>query len=32
MASQGNQAEVPLATKLVLPIIDGSSSEPANKK
>jgi hypothetical protein len=32
MASQGNQAVAPLATKLVLPITCGSSSEPANKK
>jgi hypothetical protein len=32
MASQGNQAVAPSATKLVLPIIGGSSSEPANKK
>jgi hypothetical protein len=32
MASQGNQVVAPSATKLVLPIIGGSSSEPANKK
>jgi hypothetical protein len=32
MASQRNQAVTPSATKLVLPIIGGSSSEPANKK
>jgi hypothetical protein len=32
MASQGNQAVAPLGTKLVLPIIGGSSSEPVNKK
>jgi hypothetical protein len=32
MASQGNQAVAPSATKLVLPIIGGSSSERANKK
>jgi hypothetical protein len=32
MASQDNQAMAPLATKLVLPITGGSSSEPANKK
>jgi hypothetical protein len=32
MASQGNQAVAPSATKLVLPIIGGSTSEPANKK
>jgi hypothetical protein len=32
MASQGAQAMAPSATKLVLPITDGSSSEPANKK
>jgi hypothetical protein len=32
MASQSNQAMVPSATKLVLPITGGSSSEPANKR
>jgi hypothetical protein len=32
MASQGNQAVAPLATKLVVPITCGSSSKPANKK
>jgi hypothetical protein len=32
MASQGNQAVAPSATKLVLPITGGSGSEPANKK
>jgi hypothetical protein len=32
MASFNNQAEAPLATKLVLPITGGSGSEPANKK
>jgi hypothetical protein len=32
MASYNNQAVAPSATKLVLPIIGGSSSEPANKK
>jgi hypothetical protein len=32
MASQGNQAVAPLATKLVLLITDDSSSKPANKK
>jgi hypothetical protein len=32
MASQDNQAVAPSATKLVLPITVGSSSEPANKK
>jgi hypothetical protein len=32
MASQGNQVVAPSATKLVLPITSGSSSEPANKK
>jgi hypothetical protein len=32
MASQGNQAVALSATKLVLPITDSSSSEPANKK
>jgi hypothetical protein len=32
MASQGNQAAPPSATKLALPITGGSSSEPANKK
>jgi hypothetical protein len=32
MASHNNQTEAPLATKLVLPITGGSSSEPANKK
>jgi hypothetical protein len=32
MASQGNQAVAPSATKLVLLITGGSSSEPANKK
>jgi hypothetical protein len=32
MASQVNQAVAPSATKLVLPITGGSSSEPANKK
>jgi hypothetical protein len=32
MASQGVQVVTPSATKLVLPITDGSSSEPANKK
>jgi hypothetical protein len=32
MASQSNQAVASSATKLVLPIIGGSSSEPANKK
>jgi hypothetical protein len=32
MTSQVNQAVASSATKLVLPITDGSSSEPANKK
>jgi hypothetical protein len=32
MASQNNQVVAPSATKLVLPITGGSSSEPANKK
>jgi hypothetical protein len=32
MALQDNQVVAPLATKLVLPITGGSSSEPANKK
>jgi hypothetical protein len=32
MASSSIQAEVASATKLVLPITDGSCSEPANKK
>jgi hypothetical protein len=32
MASQGDQVVTPSATKLVLPITGGSSSEPANKK
>jgi hypothetical protein len=32
MASQGDQAVSPSATKLVLPITGGSSSEPGNKK
>jgi hypothetical protein len=32
MPSQGDQAVSPLATKLVLPITGGSSSEQANKK
>jgi hypothetical protein len=32
MASHNNQAVAPSATKLVLPITGGSSSEPANKK
>jgi hypothetical protein len=32
MASQEAQAMAPSATKLVLPIMGGSSSEPANKK
>jgi hypothetical protein len=32
MASFNNQVVAPSATKLVLPITDGSSSEPANKK
>jgi hypothetical protein len=32
MASFNNQAKVPLATKLVLPITGGSGSEMANKK
>jgi hypothetical protein len=32
MALHNNQAVAPLATKLVLPITGGSSSEPANKK
>jgi hypothetical protein len=32
MASFNNQAKAPLVTKLVLPIMGGSSSEPANKK
>jgi hypothetical protein len=32
MASFNNQAEVASAMKLVLPIIGGSCSEPANKK
>jgi hypothetical protein len=32
MASQGDRAASPSATKLVLPITGGSSSEPANKK
>jgi hypothetical protein len=31
MASQGDQVVTPSATKLVLPIIGGSSSKPANK-
>jgi hypothetical protein len=32
IASHNNQAVAPSATKLVLPIIGGSSSEPTNKK
>jgi hypothetical protein len=32
MASYNDQAEAPSVTKLVLPIIGGLSSEPANKK
>jgi hypothetical protein len=32
MASQGDQATSPSATKLVFPITGGSTSEPANKK
>jgi hypothetical protein len=32
MTSQGIKAMAPSATKLVLPIMGGSSSEPANKK
>jgi hypothetical protein len=32
MASENNQVVAPSATKLVLPITCGSSSEPANKK
>jgi hypothetical protein len=32
MASQGDQAVAPSATKLMLPITSSSSSEPANKK
>jgi hypothetical protein len=32
MASHNNQVVAPSATKLVLPITGGSSSEPANKK
>jgi hypothetical protein len=32
IASQGTQTMAPSATKLVLPITSGSSSEPANKK
>jgi hypothetical protein len=32
MASFNNQAKASSATKLVLPIIGGSGSEPANKK
>jgi hypothetical protein len=32
MASQGNQVVAPSATKLVLSITGGSSSEPANTK
>jgi hypothetical protein len=32
MASHNNQIVAPSATKLVLPITGGSSSEPANKK
>jgi hypothetical protein len=32
MASFDNQVEAPSATKLVLPITGGSSSEPAKKK
>jgi hypothetical protein len=32
MASYNDQAIAPSVTKLVLPIIGGSSSEPANKK
>jgi hypothetical protein len=32
MASQDNRVVAPSATKLVLPIIGGSSSELANKK
>jgi hypothetical protein len=32
MASSGNQAEVAMAKKLVLPITGSSCSEPANKK
>jgi hypothetical protein len=32
MASFNNQVVAPSVTKLVLPIMGGSSSEPANKK
>jgi hypothetical protein len=32
MASFNNQAVAPSVTKLVLPIMGGSSSEPGNKK
>jgi hypothetical protein len=32
MASINNEAEVASATKMVLPIIGGSCSDPANKK
>jgi hypothetical protein len=32
MTSQVNQVVAPSATKLVLPITDGSSSKPANKR
>jgi hypothetical protein len=32
MASHNNQVVAPSAMKLVLPITDGSSSEPTNKK
>jgi hypothetical protein len=32
MTSQGKQVVAPLVTKPVLPIIGGSSSEPANKR
>jgi hypothetical protein len=32
MASFDNKLKAPSATKLVLPITGGSSSEPANKK
>jgi hypothetical protein len=32
IASQGNQAAAPSATRLVLPITGGSSYEPGNKK
>jgi hypothetical protein len=32
MASFNNHVEAPSATKLVLPITGGSSSEPTNKK